>query len=324
MFQRGPPNKSDEHLSHIYGLALPLLKRGLPVAPVQLENVTLPKYLDGFRVLLLTYQGMKPLGPEVHSSLAEWVKGGGVLVFCDDDSDPYNRVTEWWNSDGLDNQTPREHLFAQLGFAAAVGKAASTNSALTEWRQGKGRVMWLRENPARLAGSSEGDARVATVVRQAAEQAKLKWRETNYLLLQRGPYVVAAGLDESISGEPKVLRGKFVNLFDPELQVQAAVHIQPGERYFLRDLTVNTRSGPQLLASACKALAQESTGNSLTFAVEGVGQTPAVMLLRASKSPRAITLDGQPLESFQHSSAEGLLWIKFQNEPRPRTLAIDF
>ena len=70
----------------------------MPVTPVQLENVTLPDYLDAFRVLLLTYHGMKPLSPEVHAPLAEWVKRGGVLVVVDDDSDPYNAVREWWNT----------------------------------------------------------------------------------------------------------------------------------------------------------------------------------------------------------------------------------
>ena len=99
MFQRGDPTPSDPNLSHVYGLALPLLKRGMPVTPVQLENVTLPNYLDGFRILLLSYHGMKPLTPDVHRSLAAWVKRGGMLVVCDDDTDPYNAVREWWNSD---------------------------------------------------------------------------------------------------------------------------------------------------------------------------------------------------------------------------------
>ena len=80
MFQRGDPSPSDPHLSQVYGLALPLLKRGMPITPVQLENLTVPRYLDGFHLLLLTYHGMKPLSPEVHTPLVDWVKCGGVLV----------------------------------------------------------------------------------------------------------------------------------------------------------------------------------------------------------------------------------------------------
>src|SRR6185436_4562129 len=55
MFERGEPAPSDSHLSHVYGLALPLLKRGIPITPVQMENLTVPEYLNGFKILFLTY-----------------------------------------------------------------------------------------------------------------------------------------------------------------------------------------------------------------------------------------------------------------------------
>lgn len=318
MFQRGEPTPSDPHLSHIYGLALPLLKRGMPITPVQLENVTLPDYLEGFRVLLLTYHGMKPLSADVHAPLAAWVKRGGVLVVCDDDSDPYHAVREWWNSDGRHHRTPREDLFAQLG----LPDPAASSPALTA--VGKGGVIWMRENPARLAASAEGDLRLVAVVKQAAARTKLEWRETNYLLLRRGPYVLAAGLDESVAGEPKAVRGRWVNLFDPELRVQTAVTLAPGSRAFLLDLDARKGRQPQVLASACKALPAQRSSRSLTVTVEGVVNTPAVVLLRAPAAPRSVTLAGQPLESVHYSAEERLLWVRFTNEARPRELALEF
>jgi hypothetical protein len=51
MFERGEPAGSDQHMGHFYGLALPLLKHGMPVLPVQLENVNVPHYLDNFSSL---------------------------------------------------------------------------------------------------------------------------------------------------------------------------------------------------------------------------------------------------------------------------------
>jgi len=54
----------------------------------------------------------------------------------------------------------------------------------------------------------------------------LAWRQTNHLLLRRGPYVIAAGLDESVEGAPKRLRGRllwvrFTNAAQPrELRLQ--------------------------------------------------------------------------------------------------------
>jgi hypothetical protein len=317
MFQRGDPITSDAHLGHVYGLALPLLKRGIPVAPVQLENVMLPGYLAGFRVLLLSYHGMKPLEPGVHTSLAAWVQSGGVLIVCDDDSDPYKRVRDWWNSNLLKYETPRQHLFEQLGISQPV-------AAQTEWSVGRGKVMWLRENPAHLANTASGDAQVAATVKTAATGAGLKWRETNYLLLERGPYVIAAGLDESISAEPRTLRGRFVNLFDPELRLNDRVSIAPGRRYFLRDLDATKPGAPHVLASACKTLETSRDKKSLSLAVEGVARTPAVVLLQTKSKPTAITLAGKPVVNFEYSAKEDLLWIRFENESTPRQLSITF
>ena len=338
MFERGDPTPSDPNLSHVYGLALPLLKRGMPITPVQLENVTLPNYLKGFRILLLSYHGMKPLTPDVHQALAAWVKGGGVLVVCDDDTDPYNTVREWWNSDGRHCATPREDLFAQLGVGAtnhivaadvsrrtlAASKIAPTDVGGYSLNVGQGGVIWMRENPAGLAASPAGDARLAAAVKQAAARAKLKWRETNYLLLRRGPYILAAGLDESVAGEPKTIRGRLVNLFDPELRVQQTVTLTSGSRCFLVDLDTLRGHRPQVIASACKALPGKQSSHSFSLAVEGVVNTPAVVLLRLPTAPRSVTLAGQPLTTLHYSPEDSLLWLRFPNEAEPRELEVEF
>lgn len=319
MFERGDPKPSDPHMGHFYGLAMPLVKCGVPVTPVQLENVTVPRYLDGLKVLLLTYQGMKPLSADVHSQLANWVKQGGVLVVCDDDSDPFNGVREWWNTNGLSYHNPREHLFEQLGF-----KPGATASGPTEWRCGKGEVIWQRENPVHFAKQSGGADQLVSLVRDASKHAKLKWRETNYLLLRRGPYVIAAGMDESVAGDPKVLKGRFINLFDPKLAVQSSIRLEPNSHFFLRDLDATRVHQPEVLESACKSLVLKKDSKSISMAVEGVGETPGVVLLSSAQTPQSITLDNKPLNDFDYSAKDGLLWIRFTNESRPRTLSVQF
>jgi len=317
MFERGEPSPSDPHLSHVYGLAMPLLKRGLPVTPVQLENVTVPRYLDGFRVLLLSYDGQKPLTPDVHPPLAAWVKRGGVLLVCDADADPYNRVRDWWNSGTLSYATPREPLFKELG----LDPQAAPDQL---HRVGKGGVMWLRERPVQCSASAAGASRVVEATQQAAAAAGLKWRETNYLLLRRGPYVIAAGLDESIAGAPHVARGRFVNLFDPDLQVRTEITLAPGSRSFLLDLDAAKTRRPRVLLSACKALPLTATSSRLKLAVEGVGQTPALVLVAAQKAPRSVTLAGKPIDTFEFDTKQHLLRVRFENEARPRELELEF
>jgi len=322
MFQRGDPQPSDPHLSHVYGLALPLLKRGVPLTPVQLENVPMRGYLKDSRVLFLTYRGMKPLEAVVHEPLGRWVKDGGVLVVCDDDADPYNSVREWWNSGGLSFRSPREHLFHLLGLGDWAPPESEDQPAFKD--VGRGGVYWLCRDPAALARSAEGDAQVASLASAAARRAGLRWRETNHLLVRRGPYVIAAGLDEAGDSAAYELRGRFVSLFDPDLRVSNRFALEPGRRAFLLDLAVLKPKRPQVLAAACKTLLREQSGRQLKIAVEGVGNTPAVVLLHSPSRPELVELEGKPLDAIEYSSAEKLLWIRFPNEPRQRELMIRY
>ena len=320
MFQREKPTPSDPNMAQFYGIALPLLKRGMPITPVQLENVTLPNFLSEQRVLLLTYQGQKPLTAEVHAPVADWVKNGGVLMMVDDDKDPYNRVREWWNDDGKTKRIPRQHLFDKLG---VKDEQFSTNSP-TMVNVGSGAVVWVRQSPVPFALSADADARFVSIVKQAALKASLVWKESNFLGLRRGPYVIGAGLDESVSAPAKLLRGRFVNLFDSELKVQRTVALDPNARVFLLDLEVLKSNGPRLLASACKALPEKSAGGTMAWTVEGIGNTPAIMLFSTSKPPNAVTLDQEPLTSFNFDANERLLYVRFPNEARPRNLVVNF
>ena len=319
MFQRGQPTPSDPHLSQVYGLAMPFVKRGIPIAPVQLENLTVTNYLKGIRMLLLTYNGMKPLSPEVHAPLAAWVKDGGVLLIVDNDSDPYNHVRDWWNTNGLAYATPRSHLLKELGLTDESFTAGDAPV-----KAGNGFVSWMRETPAALAASDTGDTRLLDRVKQAAALRSIPWREANHLLLRRGPYLVGAGLDESIPGEAKTVKGRFVNLFDAELRVRPSVALEPGARVFLLDLDAAAGPEPKLLASACKALPLKQDKSTLAFTVEGVARTPAVLLLRVSAAPKTVTLEGQPVPSVEYAKDDHLLWIRFENTSAPRKLELNF
>lgn len=321
MFERGEPSLSDPNLGNIYGMAMPLLMRGMPVTPVQLENVAIPHYLDPFHVLLLTYDGMKPLSPEPDQALADWVRRGGILIVCDDDADPYNKVHEWWNSNGLSDATPRQDLFHRLRIERQMERLGRS------WRlarAGAGAVVWLPENPADMAARTNGDRQLIAVAKMATSLAKMDWVEKNYLMLRRGPYLIAAGLDDSIGVPPRVLRGHFINLFDATLSVLDKVTISPGARYYLLDLDRTNGSMPRVLASACRVNVLKRGATKLSAFVEGVSNTPAVVLIKAAKSPRRVTLGGRRLTSFNYSARDQLLRIYFTNEARQRKLTVVF
>lgn len=306
MFQRGEPQSSDPHLGSFFGLALPLLKRGLPVEPVQLENAALPGALKPYRVLLMTCEGMKPMRPEDSTAVAEWVKEGGVLLFVDDDRDPYNAVRAWWNTPPNHYANPREALFAQLGIPNTPGTHTAS----------KGTVIYEAASPAALTYQSSGASRIRDLARRACQAAGLPYRETGYLALRRGPYLVAAGLDESLDGPPRQLTGRFINLFDARLPVLTSVTLAPGSRWLLFDLDRAPVGAPSIQAAACKTLgARRTADGSFRFYAEGPERTTASVRLRLAGSPGGVLVDDQPLstDAQMWDEATKTLLMRFAN-----------
>jgi hypothetical protein len=316
MFQRAAPHPSDPNLGSFYGLAMPLLKRGLPVQPVQIENAAIPGSLRPYRILLLTYEGQKPPVPEFHKALSQWVRDGGALIVIDDDSDPYCSVGEWWNTAPMNYRTPRQHLFETLGIPPdTVGLA----------RVGRGVVVRESMSPAALTYRADGGEIVRKAAGRAAAAIGLPWNETNALVLRRGPYVVAAGLDESEQKEkPRRLHGKFVDLFDANLPVVRDVLVAPGKRFLFYDLDYAGDGTPRVLAAACRVRQERLSNGNLFFSVEGIGDTQAVVRCRAKSPPRQVLLAGKPVNETLYDAPSRTLLMRFANEVTPQQVEVRF
>lgn len=317
MFERADPFPSDASLGSFYGLALPLVKHGLPVEPVQIESATAPGFLDHFKILFLTYEGQKPPTPEFHDALANWVRSGGALVVVDNDSDRYNAVREWWNKAPNSYKTPREHLFAQLRLSA---------DARGLHHVGKGVVLSEHLSPAALSYRKDGGATVLDFARQAATAIKVTWKETNALVLRRGPYVIAAGLDESIPGaKTYTLDGDFINLFDANLPILNHVTLSPGSRLLLIDLNrIQGNTLAKVIAASCRITDERSNPDQLTFYAEGIADTNAAVRIQSGKKPSEIVVGNAKLLPEQYELDKGTLFLRFQNTPSPQRIEVHF
>ena len=109
-WQRGEPHPSN--FDCFYGLTLPLLMKGIPVQVAQLERSPEPKYLDEYKVLLVSYDIMKPMDPSYNIALSDWTRKGGTLIVFGG-TDAYNDLPEWWKKAGF--RSPVEDLLARLG-----------------------------------------------------------------------------------------------------------------------------------------------------------------------------------------------------------------
>ena len=236
----------------------------------------------------MTYEGMKPMTPEVHDALADWVKQGGALVFLGDDSDPYNAVRAWWN----DPEAARSYKAPRDAPVRAPGPPGRRRRACT--RSARGPVLYDTASPASLTYRTDGAEHVRALVKQACGSIGLAYTETNHLTLRRGPYVVAAGLDESIGGPDAVLKGRFLDLFDAALPMVNLVTLKPGSRRLLLDLDKVPGPGPLVLASACKILGMKAeTRGGFSFHAEGPDGIESVVCLRLPDAAESVKVAGQ-------------------------------
>ena len=318
MFQRANPSPSDPDLAPVHALALPLLKHGVPIEPVQLENVLVPATLAPYKVLLMTYEGQKPLRPEYHDALAQWVREGGALIIIGDGSDPYHAVPEWWNENGAKTANPYQDLLARLG----AGDEAQDHTVPV----GKGQVRILAEAPGTLQSDPEGANRVRALVKEALAAQGTEFEDQNYLSLRRGPYTVAMGLDETVPGPAHVLDGPFIDLFHPQLPVIASKSLDPGTPALLYGLAWADEHlpRPRVAAASARIRDEASDVRGFSFTARGPVNTPGVVVVRLDEEPAGVTLDPAiPFESAW-DPAHSLVRLSFENQARSIRVAVSF
>lgn len=314
MFQRFPTHDKydDPQLSNFYGMALPLLKRGIPVKTAHIENLSFEEALKNTKVLLMTYSNMKPLSPDSHGYIAEWVKNGGVLVYCGRDDDPFQTVREWWNTEGKNYSSPSNHLFEQMNIAVSPAQG--------EYAYGKGVVYVLRQNPKEFIMKKSGDEPFLAVVKNMYENKAKAGRLTfkNHLYLERENYNLIAVLDESVNDEIYTAEGLFIDLFDPELPVLTKKTVKPGEQALLYNINrVKNKKNPQILASASRAYDEICTKNEYRFTAKSPVNTTNVSRVLLPAKPQSITVNDKPIDenniSWDEKSKTCLL--QFENDP---------
>ena len=139
-------------------------------------------------------------------------------------------------------------------------------------------------------------------------------------MLDRGPYVIAAGMDESKQSVTK-LTGSFVDLFDPDLKVATEVDLTPGSRHFMVDLD---KFRGEVIASSGRLIKLSSDDHSWRGTLDGIEPSKAIVLLRSPRKPASVTVDGVALDDTSYDSATHLLWLRFANSSTPRIVQVSY
>ncbi|MDQ2720010.1 MAG: hypothetical protein M3Z26_09680 [Bacteroidota bacterium] len=295
MFQRFPTHNSydDPQLSNFYGMVMPLLKRGIPVETVHMENLEFAGTLKNIKVLVMSYSNMKPQSIKVNEQLAQWVKQGGVLLYYGRDNDPFQQVKEWWNTNGKTYAVPSAHLFELMHIDSADKKEM--------YSYGNGKVFIEKQDPKELIMSAGMDSSFMNLVRQAYEKVSGKLQTKNYFYLERGPYDIASVMDESVSPESLHIKGPVIDMFDPSLPILNKKIIKPGQQSLLYDLKrIKEKNIPKVLCAASRVYKEKRSAHSYSFITKSPSNTQNVMRVLLPSKPSSVGVkdaDGKTLES---------------------------
>ncbi|WP_214073028.1 hypothetical protein [Mucilaginibacter sp. dw_454] len=317
MFQRFPTHNGfeDPQFSIFYGQTLPLVKRGVPVQTVHMENLGYAATLKDIKVLVMSYSNMKPVTEQVHEQLAAWVKKGGELIYVGKDDDPYQSVMEWWNTKGNSYAAPSQHLFKLLGI--------DPQSGTKKYKVGLGHVYVLRENPKDFVMQANNDGTYLNTIKEAyetdAKAGKLIFK--NNLYLERGPYDIIAVLNENPDTKPYTVKGPVIDLFDPQLPVLAEKTVNPGEQSYLYAVNrVVNKAKPQVLASASRVTDEKVGMGTYSFVAKSpINTQNAMRILLPAAAKKVVVTDagGQVITDVQSSwdMSSKTLFLGYANSP---------
>ena len=301
---------------HFFGLAMPLVKAGIPLRPVQLENVRrYEDYLNQYDALILSYEWMKPRHSEDHRALAQWVRNGGTLLYVGDGSDPYHSAQNWWNTGLCHYQDPAQHLFELLGLGLEPDEGV--------YSVGKGKVGVLSLSPAGITLTAQAARKWREWVRDVAAP-DFEWK--NHFVLRRGPYLIAAVMKETPCEDSLTLQGRFVDLLTETFDVVEGKRLNPGENALLFDLD-KAAEPLRIIATTARIHALEETEKGLIIRCKAAADIHIRMRLKlpvCMKASAAVDEDGRVLQVIsQWDASSSTLLLELPSTNRHTTITLE-
>lgn len=271
-----------------FGMALPLVKYGLPVRPVQLDNVRrFADYLKDSRFLILSYEYIKPEAPDVNASLVSWVRKGGNLLYIGDGSDPFHRIDSWWRQSGYAN--PAQHLFELADMEPEPEDGC--------YPVGKGKITVWNMLPARICLNKALAQEYRELVRGALRRCSIDWQYRNDLTLRRGPYLICAVMDESVNDEPKRFEGLYADMLENDYRIIACKEIKPDENTILFDFSKIGQEEFRVIGTSARVEEAQILESGIRFRLKTADNIKAFLRVRLPRPAglvSALDEDGNP------------------------------
>ena len=138
----------------------------------------------------------------------------------------------------------------------------------------------------------------------------------NSFYLERGPYTIAAVMNESVSEEPLVITGTLVDLFDPGLPVYGSVQIEPGHQGYYIDIDRVDRDRPQVLAGSSRAEEEHRNSSAYSFTAKSPIDTDGISRVLLPEMPSSVTVNGKEVfDSSRWDAGSSTYLLTYSNSP---------
>ncbi len=295
-----------------YSLALPLLKYGIPVRPVLLDNARRYNgYLDDYDVLIMSYEYMKPDFPDANIGIAGWVRCGGTLIYVGNGFDPYHGIRSWWSGS---YPTAAEHLFEALDLNIESDKGI--------YSCGKGTAAIRKENPSVFSFSKASADKFREFFTEALAASGKKAEFKNYLITEREPYYIAAAvLDESISNDPLIFKGNYIDMFAPDFAPVKEKVVNAGENCLLCDLDKVTEK-LCILGTSSRITALSEQNGKITVEAYGAGNLTANIRIKVPFEVKTAAVNGEKC-GLEYDKETSTVLITYESKAKPVTVIIE-
>lgn len=303
-------------LPDFYGLTLPLLKYGLPVRPIQLDNLRrFPGYLKDYKTLILSYEFLKPESPDINNALAAWVRQGGTLIYVGDSTDPYHEIQHWWNQNDKKYKDPAHHLFEMLGFDENLKEGIHD--------VGKGTFAFICKRGVDFCLNHEAAEDFRNFIKLVLKKNHQQWHYTNHLALRRGPYMICAAMDESVN-ESYELQGLFVDMFSPEFDVIEKKTIHPDENAVLYDLESIEGEDFAIIGTTNRIESFNYDILGFEVCVKGASNLVANLRMKLPAMPKEVLMNGEVLMTWKWDEASQTVLIQYESCPEGASIVGKF
>lgn len=298
-------------LQGMYGALLPAAERGIPISSFLMERACDREYISRFKIIVLSYESLKPADPAMHEALKAWVQQGGVLIVLGDSGDELDRCDSmWWRRLGFESAL--EHLISQLDRSESDQK---------RWRLGEGWVFREQTSSRQFADPATAGEEYIPLLERAAAAAELPpIRMSGSFCMQRGPFVIIHA-----DSEPVSLTGPVLDIFHRRLKIVDNVRLQPGRSGLYRAISSELKSPrPTVLHTTHRLVWQVYDDGILTLSVKGPAETPGLARISTPRPQDLNVIASSQEQSIEVDVSRGnrSVLLRFANAPEGVTIKI--